>query len=722
MNNNLNTILAKSINYGNISLLEHTQHVVSAIEFFADRLNFDIELAKKAATLHDLGKAHPHFQRKISKINMKQGLMESRKYNYNHRHEISSLAFLSCFPKNEWDTIIEMVIAHHKSIENDPNEKGILDIYQNERKWIDNHLEDWENWSEYGYLILENFNYKFKKINKDEAKENLNYVYQYCENIGNGWSKYRGLLMSADHFASAFMDKTNSLLNQLFELPKLDYYFNKKRENNLYPLSKQNTITDKNHTLLIAPTGAGKTDFLIKRCKSRIFYVLPYQASINAMYLRLKATIPNKDIRVLHATSKIVAGKQNVDEQVLQPLIGSCVKILTPHQLAAIIFGTKGFESLMIDIKGCDVILDEIHTYSDFTKAMVLEIVRTLLSLNCNVHIGSATIPTNLYQELIKILGGENKVYEVKLNNEILKTFTRHQIFKLKKTDDINFILENAFSNKQKVLLIYNTVKKAQNAYKELKEIFENIPIMLLHSRFRRKDRVILEKKLMKEFNGEYTDNINQGFCPCLVISTQVVEVSLDISFDLMITECAPLDSLIQRLGRINRIRNDNTIGKYKPIYIIEPNGNLLPYTKEIVEKSFNELPENGNLINEEDIQNKIDIVFNTIDTKQIDIHLIFQEENCILKKLTNNKEAILLNLLEIETATCILENDRELYFNSNNDERTELEIPINWKTISRFKKEYEQLQIGSYPFVVPQNINEYNNYGLELIEHDKFL
>ncbi|MEL4402997.1 hypothetical protein AAEJ42_22450, partial [Shewanella algae] len=89
------------------------------------------------------------------------------------------------------------------------------------------------------------------------------------------------------------------------------------------------------------------------------FYTLPYQASINSMWERIKSVVPNKDISLLHATSRIVT-KNNIDEQILQPLAGSAVKILTPHQLAAIIFGTSGFETVMLDLQEADVILDEI--------------------------------------------------------------------------------------------------------------------------------------------------------------------------------------------------------------------------------------------------------------------------------------------------------------------------------------------------------------------------
>lgn len=74
----IQTILAKSINYGNISLLEHTRHVVIAIKSFAREFKLDEAIAIKGAILHDLGKAHPYFQRKIKNFNEKS-LYEKKK-------------------------------------------------------------------------------------------------------------------------------------------------------------------------------------------------------------------------------------------------------------------------------------------------------------------------------------------------------------------------------------------------------------------------------------------------------------------------------------------------------------------------------------------------------------------------------------------------------------------------------------------------------------------
>lgn len=717
----VDSILAKSINYGGLSLLDHTKQVTSAIECFAQNFAFTFtpDLARKGAILHDLGKAHPYFQKKIQNINA-NSLAEEREFSYVHRHELSSLAFLPVFPENEWNILIDMVVAHHKSITNDARERGILDLDNRFRNWIDNHLNDWENWSVYGFQILKQWGFE-ANISKETARKALEYAVSYCEMKQSGWSPWRGLLMASDHFASAFSFETERQLEHLFEVPNLSYYFDSSRQSKIYPLSQISVSDDRPHTLVVAPTGAGKTDFLLKRCKGRIFYTLPFQASINAMWERLKNTIPNKDIRLQHATSKIVVGDK-LEEQLLQPLVGSSVKVLTPHQMAAIIFGTPGYESVMLDLKGCDIILDEIHTYSDYSKSMVLEIVKMLLFLNCRIHIGTATMPLVLYKELLQVLGGPGMVYQVKLSDTILDSFNRHQIYKMEDESGITEILKGAFENKEKVLVIYNTISKAQKAYKNLSDLFQNIPILLIHSRYKRGDRVAIESRLKKEFNGDGSVEFGDGLKPCLVISTQVVEVSLDISFDRMITQCAPLDSLIQRFGRVNRKRTSKTIGKYKPIHVIAPFGNVLPYKMDILKLSFEQLPDNGVVLKERSLQEKIDQVYPTLDKKEIDIHLIFKNNRFSLLELTNRKSAVLVDALEIESASCVLSVDRDKYLMANWKERILLEIPINWKTISRYLSEYEQLAVGSNPFVVPQNLNDYQTYGLQLVEHDKLL
>lgn len=720
----LQDILAKSVLYGGTDLLTHTQHVVMCVKKMAKdfQYDFDINLAIKGAILHDLGKAHPKFQTRVSGGYKASLLKDFEDDGYTHRHELSSLAFLPCFPKEEWPILIDMVVAHHKSIES-PNNigKGILDLDSSERYWKNNHLIDWLDWQRYGLEIIRSFGLDCPdKISVMESENALDFVVEYCQNKKNGWSSYRGLLKGADHFASALIEKSAEHINNTFEIPDLSFYSDKSRVSDLYPLSKVCTDDKRMHTIVVAPTGAGKTDFLMNRTRGRVFYTLPFQASINAMWTRFKDVVPNKDIRILHAISKMVVGKNNEEEQLLQPLAGSSIKVLTPYQLASIVFGISGYETILLDVKGCDVILDEIHTYSGTSRSMVLEVVKVLKEFDCRIHIGTATMPTVLYDELLKVLGGKEAVYEVKLTTEQLDLFDRHQIYKLKSDEDITPIIEKAINLNEKLLIICNTISNAQQMYAKVIDEFPEVSKMLIHSRFKRGDRFNREVLLKENFNGNGKEN--KGINPCIAVATQVVEVSLDISFDRMITACAPLDGLIQRFGRVNRARSEESINIRRPIHVIEPKGNVLPYKLELLQSSFEQLAGEGEILHERLLQEKIDNVYPELNKQEIGLHVVFKEGEFKNKELTDNRKGILIEALEIEGATCILEEDREKYIEANWEERIDIEIPINWKTIGRYKKKYEQLNVGSNPFVVPQDKERYEVYGLELVEHDIIL
>lgn len=712
--------LAKSKENGGLTLLQHTQHVVTAIEKFAADLGFPVETARRGAILHDLGKAHPHFQNKI------QQLPQPREFERfkTHRHELSSLGFLPLFPKEEWNTLIDLVVAHHKSVKGDAKGFGLLDMADEAPDALNFHLRYWDSWSPAGLWVAEQFGVAVRPISAKEAETALQYAIDYCERRPRGWSNWKGLLRAADHFASAFNHEVGDVLKKTFKTPNLGWFRSENRRHELYPLSTTDTDDSRPHTLVVAPTGAGKTDFLLRRCRGRVFYTLPFQASINSMFDRIRAAVrefsgeDEFDVRLLHSTSRLKVKGEQV-EQTLQPLVGASVKVLTPHQIASIVFGTSGFETVMLDLRGADVILDEIHTYTEWSGAMVHEIVRALLRLDCRVHIGTATIPTALYQRLLDLVGGSEQVYEVRLPDVELEKFNRHTVFKEKNDPErVCEILEKAFADGERVLLIHNTVKAAQAAYQNWKAEFPDVEIMLIHSRFRRKDRYRLEKTLTTDFN----DRKKPAFSPCLVISTQVVEVSLDISFDRMITDCAPLDSLIQRFGRVNRVRNSATIGNFKPVHVLAPEGSARPYKKEVLERSFEQLPDGG-VLRESEIQGKIDAVYPTVESREIDIHLVFTNGKYKMQELVHYPKSVIVDALEIESATCILESDRAAYENGTWETRIGLEIPVAWSTLKWSAKKYVQLEgIGSYPFVIPQSETEHEEVGLILHEPDKFL
>lgn len=684
---NLDHILAKGEEYGRVPLSLHLSEVALLAEKVAQHLGLNTSIARKGAIFHDIGKASPIFQNTLKKN-------FQRPPGFLFRHELASLFFISLLKEEEKFPVIDMIVAHHKSIYKDAGGKGILDLDENEPEVFEKHIKGFDVWSKDALSILEYFEIETKTISVDQAKESFYEVVDYCQSKKYGYSQWKGVLISADHLASAMSGYIKPMERKLFVVPDLSYYHLRKSE--LYPLSLISTDDKRKHTLVTAPTGAGKTDFLIRRCTGRVFYTLPFQASINAMYERIKDDLKNTDadVRLLHAASSIKLENGKVEEKILQRHIGASVKVLTPHQMASLVFGTKGFEAMIADIKGCDIILDEIHTYSETTQAIVLKIVEILCNIGCCVHVGTATMPSVLYKRLVEILGGTDNIYEVKLPNEVLDTFNRHIIYKADSMESLSSIIDEAVERDQKILLVCNQVKRAQSLFDDLSERYPHVEKMLVHSRFKRGARSQLESDLRNIYN-----NSSEA---CLVVSTQVVEVSLDISFDLMVTECAPIDALIQRFGRINRKRSKETIGKYKPIYVIAPpteKTDALPYGMEVLQRTYEALP-NGNLMEEREAQLMIDSVYPSIEFVNIDLNAVFKDGKWIIKELWHNSKSALLESLDIDSVSCIDEADKELYDTSTYEEQSKMEIPVSYRSVGF--RGLDKSANGSKPFVIP--------------------
>jgi CRISPR-associated endonuclease/helicase Cas3 len=700
---NYNHILAKGSKNGSTPLIQHLSEVAQLAEIVARNLGLDVDIARKGAILHDIGKVSPSFQKTLKDS-------YQRPPGFVFRHEIASLFFISLLAENEKQPIIEMIVAHHKSVYNDVGGKGLLDLLENDANCLAQHIKDFESWSIDALAILEIMGFHTEPITRKQAETNFYDVADFCESKKYGYSEWKGVLIAADHLASALEGRLDTFSTRLFIQPDLSYYNSRKSE--LYPLSLIPATDERLHTLVTAPTGAGKTDFLLRRCRGRVFYTLPFQASINAMYERIKEDLKNTDadVRLLHASSSIKVDDGKIEEKVLQHHIGASVKVLTPHQMASIVFGTKGYEAMIVDLKGCDVILDEIHTYSGMIQAIVLKIVEILCDLGCRIHIGTATMPAVLYNRIIEVLGGNKNIYEVQLPNEILDTFDRHIVYKSDSFESLIETIDEALKNKQKILLVCNQVKKSQNLFERLSIDYPNVKKMLLHSRFKRGERSRLEDQLRNVYN------VNSE--ACIVVSTQVVEVSLDISFDIMITDCAPIDALIQRFGRINRKRTTETIGHYKPIYVIEPpleENEAKPYDLEVLKQTFENLPD-GELIKERDMQLLIDIVYPTAKFLDIDWNTTYYNGEWGIRKLWHNSKSALLEALDIDSVTCIDEADQINYEAATFEERTKLEIPASFRSVGYRK--LDKSNAGSRPFIIPSKAYD-NDMGL-LIDYAK--
>jgi CRISPR-associated endonuclease/helicase Cas3 len=185
-----------------------------------------------------------------------------------------------------------------------------------------------------------------------------------------------------------------------------------------------------------------------------------------------------------------------------------------------------------------------------------------------------------------------------------------------------------------------------------------------------------------------------------------------------MITECAPIDALIQRFGRINRKRTIDTIGKYNPIYVLTPSDKkteALPYDMEVLKLTYQNLPD-GKLMKERNAQLMIDSVY--FDNKFIDIDLVsvFKDGQWQIKELWHNSKSALLETLDIDSVTCIEESDREIYEESGYEEQSKLEIPVSFRSIGYAG--LDKLKMGSKPFIIPSKAYD-NELGF-LIEFAK--
>ena len=204
----------------------------------------------------------------------------------------------------------------------------------------------------------------------------------------------------------------------------------------------------------------------------------------------------------------------------------------------------------------------------------------------------TATLPRIYKDELEKM--GINFEY-----GEFIKDTQRHRIKLLDKSilDDVN-----EFSKDKKVLIIVNTVDRAIELFEKLKE--QNIEnLNMLHSRFINDDRNKKEKDI-KDFSEEKS---KAG----VWITTQIVEASLDIDFDILYTEISTLDSLFQRLGRCYRSREYSDKEPNVYIYTKDVSGINSVYDEEITEKGLNLLKQyDGKILEEKEKIKLVDILY----------------------------------------------------------------------------------------------------------------
>lgn len=363
-----------------------------------------------------------------------------------------------------------------------------------------------------------------------------------------------------------------------------------------------NTLTPPCLVMVEASMGEGKTEaalFLADHLQHQTgiggFYIgLPTQATSNAMFERVRDFLKGRytdtviNLTLSHAAAALKGTYQDtvcrLDQVYDQEGKGVFASewhtarkrtLLSPYGVGTIDQGLMGVVRSrhqfvrLFGLAGRTIILDEIHAYDLYTSTLLERFLEWAAVLGSPVIALSATLPTTTRQRLLTAYAAGCGQAEPTLpqapypritafagGTAVAQTFEasehvcRHLKIRWASDGEWPAELHQMLSHDGGcVAVICSTVNRAQAAYQRLQTHFPNDELGLFHGRFLFKDRERIEKDCLEKF-GKGTDHRPQRF---VLVATQVIEQSLDVDFDLMISDLAPIDLLLQRSGRLHR-------------------------------------------------------------------------------------------------------------------------------------------------------------------------
>jgi CRISPR-associated endonuclease/helicase Cas3 len=196
-------------------------------------------------------------------------------------------------------------------------------------------------------------------------------------------------------------------------------------------------------------------------------------------------------------------------------------------------------------------VFDEIHSYDARLFGALLRFLEVFPGVP--VLLMSASIPPARLDKLREVLG--KRFSDVIPGDAKLEGYERYRVERRDSAEACRQEVIKAIREGQKVLWVGNTVSDAVEMARSARE-WAGVKPLIYHSRFQYRHRVERQQEVIKEFEYEEEEgkrHLRKKRCASLVVATQVCEMSLDISADLMVTAMCPLPSLVQRLGRLNR-------------------------------------------------------------------------------------------------------------------------------------------------------------------------
>lgn len=531
------------------TLKEHHKDIVTCAEmFFLEYGEYFTEKEKKlvveACRIHDLGKVNLVFQAMICPklaekfhIDVRKtpqiphGFLSAVTISLDEFDDLSEL-----FSDKDFGPFITAVYYHHDR-EDHYNSPVI-------RKYAEKY---------YMKQIEEYLNRKIRKLNCSNLDDLLfrNNVYngKYIPD-SNAWKEYlliKGLLNKFDYTVSAGYENAESAidLHEKKLVKNIEKFLNGKE---LRPAQKFMKMNRDKNLIVIAPTGSGKTEAsLLWMNGEKSFYTLPLKVSSNAIYLRIKENYEYKDVALLHSDAMAVYlreynGNEDIGEKYERSkMLSQPLTVCTVDQLFRFVYRALGTEIFAATLKYSKLVLDEIQAYEPRVIATIIYGLKMIQEMGGKFAIITATFPPVLkyFMEQYGLVEGKQYIFKDFTGKEYqVEKYPRHKVEI--RHSEMNLDEIRLRGKNRKVLVICNTVSKAQKLYKKL----EGENVWLLHSKYIRRDRAFLERKIM-----EFSESGESG----IWITTQIVEASLDIDFDILYTEMCTADSLLQRMGRCNR-------------------------------------------------------------------------------------------------------------------------------------------------------------------------
>ena len=531
------------------TLKEHHKDIVTCAEmFFLEYGEYFTEKEKKlvveACRIHDLGKVNLVFQAMICPKLAEKFYIDVRKTQQIPHGFLSAVTISldefddlsELFSDKDFGPFITAVYYHHDR-EDHYNSPAII-------KYAEKY---------YMKQIEEYLNRKIRKLNCSNLDDLLfrNNVYtgKYIPD-SNAWKEYlliKGLLNKFDYTVSAGYENAESVidLHEKKLVKNIEKFLNGKE---LRPAQKFMKMNRDKNLIVIAPTGSGKTEAsLLWMNGEKSFYTLPLKVSSNAIYLRIKENYEYKDVALLHSDAMAVYlreynGNEDIGEKYERSkMLSQPLTVCTVDQLFRFVYRALGTEIFAATLKYSKLVLDEIQAYEPRVIATIIYGLKMIQEMGGKFAIITATFPPVLkyFMEQYGLVEGKQYIFKDFTGKEYqVEKYPRHKVEI--RHSEMNLDEIRLRGKNRKVLVICNTVSKAQKLYKKL----EGENVWLLHSKYIRRDRAFLERKIMG-----FSESGESG----IWITTQIVEASLDIDFDILYTEMCTADSLLQRMGRCNR-------------------------------------------------------------------------------------------------------------------------------------------------------------------------